>query len=558
MSFDERAESFSRFLLERYSLRNSRDVRRNFGVSNGARVIEGGLQLGVTNLAQFDPDRAGRFVVGAQLRFPPGDEVWFGISVGTGARALVQRLDAMREQGALPQSRNDLLSTEDANESDAAASDGGAQKFGARNNNVRLYLAKGGCLHVHNSRFFDALDAEALDALGPAIPVDEIVYAVWPPSAGSRRSLVTEEFSGYLAEIAGQTRVHQVTVWTDGAESTPQMRRLPFAIPISELVESVRRMGGHYPGGEVERLHAALNFHPTKHFAVLPGMSGTGKTRLGALYSRAVHGIESASTEDPLLFVVPVRPEWTDPSGLTGYFDVLTGRYVVPRFLEAMLAATARPDSPVFVILDEMNLARVEYYFADILSCIESGEPLSLHSSDVPLEGSNGASVPRRMPVPSNLYLIGTINIDETTSALSDKVLDRAMLVSMHQVDIPGFLGALAMREPALAASIDASGPLLGSLQAALSRAGQGFGYRTVEEAIRYRAFAVDHLGTSESSVLDDLLVQKLLVKMRGAERDRPMLEAVSKLVSDYPSARRLVERLSAELDELGSFQASR
>ena len=153
---------------------------------------------------------------------------------------------------------------------------------------------------------------------------------------------------------------------------------------------------------------------------------------------------------DPFLFVCPVRPEWTDPTGLTGYDDVLSNRYIVPPFLEAVMLATAHRDSPVFVLLDEMNLARVEYYFSDALSCIETGEPLQLHSNAVPLEGSTGTSIPAEIPLPANLYVVGTINVDETTNPVSDKVLDRAIVINMSAVHLQDFLATLDAREPGL------------------------------------------------------------------------------------------------------------
>ena len=139
-----------------------------------------------------------------------------------------------------------------------------------------------------------------------------------------------------------------------------------------------------------------------------------------------------------------MRPEWTDPTGLTGYYDVLSNRYVVPPFLEAVMLATAHDESPVFVVLDEMNLSRVEYYLSDVLSCIETGEPLQLHSNSVPLEGSTGISISAEIPLPPNLYLIGTINVDETTSPVSDKVLDRAVVIDLSNVEIGPYLTQLA------------------------------------------------------------------------------------------------------------------
>ena len=159
-----------------------------------------------------------------------------------------------------------------------------------------------------------------------------------------------------------------------------------------------------------------------------------------------------------------MRPEWTDPTGLTGYYDVLSNRYVVPPFLEAVLLATAYPDSPVFVVLDEMNLARVEYYFSDVLSAIETGEALLLHANSVPLEGTTGTSIRAELPLPPNLYITGTVNVDETTNAVSDKVLDRAVVIDMSAVDLAGFLAGLETREPSLARRAPPARPVFGLL----------------------------------------------------------------------------------------------
>jgi hypothetical protein len=261
---------------------------------------------------------------------------------------------------------------------------------------------------------------------------------------------------------------------------------------------------------------------------------------------------------DPFLFVCPVRPEWTDPTGLTGYYDVLSNRYVVPPFLEAVLLATAHRTSPVFVVLDEMNLARVEYYFSDVLSCVETGESLQLHSSGVPLEGSTGTSIPAELPLPSNLYITGTINIDETTNPVSDKVLDRAHVIDMSAVDLAGFLADLEAREPALGVARAACEGHLLAAHRLMAAHGLGFGYRVAEEAVRYHAFSVEYLKTAPDSVTDDLMVQKILVKLRGAERQRALLTGLAKALGGLPRSQAFLTRLTADLDEFGSFQASR
>lgn len=518
-----------------------------FGVSNSAKVIPGGLQLGVVNLDNVAADVDG-FAFACTMVFPPADEVYFTAYVRSGAAAMIARLADMKQRASggaaeLPGAESE---TEDAGLS-----------YAARNNNTVVVLADDGNLYLRNAGFWDTLPEER-SGLGPAIPVDRINVALYPPAASAQRSMLAREFIGYLARFTGREKVHEIRVWEDASAVSDAMRRMPHTIPVAEIRAGIASLGGVYPDALVDRFHAGLNHLPDKHFVILPGGSGTGKTLLARQYARAVHGIASLDTPDPLLFICPVRPEWTDPTGLTGYFDVLQNRYVVPPFLEALLLATAWPDAPVFVVLDEMNLARVEYYLADILSAIESRHPITLHSSSVPLEGSTGGEIPPRLSLPSNLYLIGTINIDETTNSLSDKVLDRAVVIDMSATDLERFFATLRAREPGLAASIDSCAAVLTPVNALLAPHGLGFGYRLAEEFVRYHAFATAHLGTPDAAVIDDLLVQKALVKLRGGDAQRDMLSKLSAALAAYPQARTALARLAADLEEFGAFQNAR
>jgi hypothetical protein len=91
-----------------------------------------------------------------------------------------------------------------------------------------------------------------------------------------------------------------------------------------------------------------------------------------------------------------------------------------------------------------------------------------------------------------------------------------------------------------------------------LEQYGLGFGYRVIEEFVRYHAFDAKYLQNSADSVTDQLLVQKVLVKLRGSERQRPLLNALDKVCNSLPSAQKYVRRLLSDLDEFGSFQAMR
>lgn len=563
MNFQQRQQRYREAVAVRTRGRDGIKFSDAFGFSNSAKIVEGGLFAFNVNLDKLGDD-VKELVVHCLIRFPPEEEIFFSLCVRSGLPSLKNRLEEMKRNGASKAKGSkgppevetaDEFQLEAGGEEAAAA---GQLGYTDNNKNVKGYIGRDGLLYTRNKGFWDSLPLDP-SLLPPGVKIDEVIFSVWPPEVASRKSLFARDFVGYLGNLIGQANVYEEQAWPSETLVRASMRRMPSAVAIEELEASVKTLGGHYPGGEVLRLHAALNFSQRKHFVILSGLSGTGKTQLIHQYARAVHGIKSMAERDPFLFTCPVRPDWTDPAGLTGYPDVLTRKYLVPTFLEAALLATANPDSPVFVVLDEMNLARVEYYFADVLSCIETpGELLRLHTSSVPMEGSNGIAVPAAMPMPPNLYIVGTINVDETTHGISDKVLDRAQVIDMSAVDLVGFFDGLAARDTSIKPAIDMCSSVLVQIHEALSPHAQAFGYRVSEEVARYIAFATSTLGQPADKVLDDLLVQKILVKLRGSERQRPMLHMLRSLVAPDGKAAKLIDKLLVDLDDFGSFQASR
>ena len=192
----------------------------------------------------------------------------------------------------------------------------------------------------------------------------------------------------------------------------------------------------------------------TKGFVILSGISGTGKTRL----AQAFAGMLPQPAEGANHLFVPVRPDWRDSKSLLGYYNPLTGTYEWTPFLRFLLRAEQnyRSEDKLawFVILDEMNLAHVEYYFADLLSVLESGrdedgwtrEPLRLGYPD----DAEGNLPPRELKLPPNLYIVGTVNVDETTHAFSPKVLDRAFTLELTDVDFTTYPIPSASTQPGL------------------------------------------------------------------------------------------------------------
>ena len=290
--------------------------------------------------------------------------------------------------------------------------------------------------------------------------------------------------------------------------------------------------------GLVRSFLAAL---ATKRFAILTGLSGSGKTQLGLALGRWFG--------ETRYRVVPVRPDWTGPEALLGYPDALQevkdGRraWHAPAALEFILQATADPAHPYLLLLDEMNLAHVERYFADVLSGMESKEPCvpNVRRGDDGLwrEVEKTASW---LEFPRNLFLIGTVNVDETTYMFSPKVLDRAntfeFRVESTDLDIAGRSPdyCTAGHEPLVRYFLRVSGDdqfqdahpasgrdeIAGQLRKAhevLSASGFEFGHRVFYEALRFAAYLEAAGQDGPLAALDRIVIQKLLPKIHGSYR---------------------------------------
>lgn len=232
--------------------------------------------------------------------------------------------------------------------------------------------------------------------------------------------------------------------------------------------------------GKLDMFLAAIR---TKPFVLLAGISGTGKSRLVRQLARGCCPANSPLKDEqkPGNFeIIPVKPNWHDSTELMGFVTRITEdnkpKYVLTPFVKFLAKAWMNPDVPFFLCLDEMNLAPVEQYFAEYLSAIESrkwvdaSDPTKGIKTDVVVkfgaEKSNGTvdpfveeTVKRLLPdyetaedgtpvkmlgdamceaggirIPSNLVVMGTVNMDETTCSFSRKVLDRAMTFELNDV----------------------------------------------------------------------------------------------------------------------------
>nr|WP_254075634.1 DUF3578 domain-containing protein [Paenibacillus tritici] len=205
---------------------------------------------------------------------------------------------------------------------------------------------------------------------------------------------------------------------------------------LHHIQSHIRRQGFFFPEHLIENFYLSLKAKP---FVILAGISGTGKTRLVKLFAEAL----GATRDNGQYTLIPVRPDWSDPADLLGYKD-LSGRFQ-PGPMTQVFVEARQPENrhkPYFICLDEMNLARVEHYFSDLLSVLETQEWRESEIQTQELISSALLGIPEDratyggLGIPENVFLIGTVNMDETTHPFSKKVLDRASTLEFNYINL--------------------------------------------------------------------------------------------------------------------------
>ena len=306
--------------------------------------------------------------------------------------------------------------------------------------------------------------------------------------------------------------------------TTTIINQKPFMT--STLVSSILSTGLIYSETLIKRLAFSLMAKP---FVILSGLAGSGKTQLALAFAKCL----SENIEEQVC-TVSIGADWTNREPLLGYPNALKdGEYVLPEsgVLQLLMRANEDPSKPYFLILDEMNLSVVERYFADFLSAMESGEKIKLWDNE---EGN----VPKEIELPKNVFIIGTINVDETTYMFSPKVLDRANVIEFKIAadEMKDYLGKKVNinLESAYSACADMAVDFVTKAKSQfekdeknkdvflsffkeLKKVNAEFGYRTVNEISRYLHFADGELDAD--SAIDTAILQKLLPKLHGSRK---------------------------------------
>lgn len=282
--------------------------------------------------------------------------------------------------------------------------------------------------------------------------------------------------------------------------------------------------------------------------------------------------------------LVPVGADWTDNTKILGYFNPLanngTGDFIKSEVLNFIELAKDNPKIPFFLILDEMNLSHVERYFSDFLSAMESGKPILLYKKPENCE----SAVDETITLPKNLFVTGTVNIDETTYMFSPKVLDRANVIEFtpEKDDVlkifrqkPDTQEIQHAPDGMAEAFVELSekvrnfenGPLtddgadldgiFGELYDILKPAGFEFAYRTTKEIVLYYCAAKslnNELTTLD--IIDHQIVQKILPKIHGNKKQIvELLFKLKEMLAKYEKLTLSQTKVNSMMDKLEKYQ---
>jgi hypothetical protein len=380
---------------------------------------------------------------------------------------------------------------------------------------------------------------------------------------------VGETAVGKINAVFGSVEKFVRSVHLQGHQNPPPAPLPPIKVPIPipaavqdrvniSQVDGSRHIHRYAAGkgfsfgiSAVRLLLASLRSKP---FVILAGNSGTGKSRLVRLFAEA----SGATVANGQFTMIPVRPDWNDSSELLGFFD-LNGEFIPGHLIAPLLMAHYNTVKPFFVCLDEMNLARVEHYFSDFLSIIESRHNNGSFIDTDPilkeaqLQRMKTAALPpsaiealeflrsrqQLLGFPENLYFVGTVNMDETTQPFSRKVLDRANTIEFNDIDLLQGLDEdvgtaevppLELRQSFFRPEYTSLNDLLPEhrdkarqiaqtitdLNDDLGLAGFEVGYRVRDEAAAFAVYASD-AGLSDEEINEAIVLQKILPRVQGS-----------------------------------------
>ena len=370
------------------------------------------------------------------------------------------------------------------------------------------------------------------------------VRVFWPAELGKLLNAYRDVPNATATFVRSGDHIFDLTMKGDEAEVSVKAQ-------VDQIKSFIAARGFSYDDGLIENFYLSLKSKP---FVILAGTSGTGKTRLVRLFAEAI---------DAKYEQVSVRPDWSDSTDLFGHVD-LNGHFVTGKILDFLWEARENLDRPYILCLDEMNLARVEYYLSDFLSVIETrdweGEwivtdPL-VSVKDYGLDGKARDHY-GVIDFPENLYLVGTVNMDETTFQFSKKVLDRANTIEFNYVNLvpswedgAGDASALKLENDFLCSRylrladcpekdyefVSGICAELEKMNAVLVQANAHIGYRVRDEIVFYMLNNREAGLLDENAAMDNEILQKILPRIHGSSASvkKMLCDLFKEVAGDY------------------------
>ncbi|MEG2411521.1 MAG: AAA family ATPase [Clostridium sp.] len=327
----------------------------------------------------------------------------------------------------------------------------------------------------------------------------------------------------------------------DIIEEIPIISEFNSVDVVTQIHSYISSKGFDYDESLIKNLYISLKAKP---FVILSGISGTGKSKIVELFAEAI----GATSDNKRFNLVPVKPDWSDATDLLGYRNI-KGEFTPEVIVSVAYEAMMNPELPYFICLDEMNLARVEYYFSDVLSIMETrrlnedGVIITNPLISKEQVGTDTTAFDKYGDVylPENLFIVGTVNMDETTFPFSKKVLDRANTIEFNKVDLSysfeerdtedveaktyhnNLLKSEFLKLSHCIEHKETATKVINKLieiNDVLQEYNQHFGYRVRDEIVFYMIYATENALLEFDAAFDMAVMQKILPKISGSSQE--------------------------------------
>lgn len=346
---------------------------------------------------------------------------------------------------------------------------------------------------------------------------------------------------------------------------------------IKHLIKTSNDMGFIYSEKDLINFHISMK---SSRLVILSGMSGIGKSGLIRMYGKAL-GLPKERT-----VLIPVRPSWMDDGDLLGYVDMknMIYRPADTGLSELLIDASRNPDKMYIICFDEMNLARAEHYFAQFISVLENEEEtkIRLYNPSLAPRIYNSTHYPPEIVIGKNIMFAGTVNVDESTYKFSDKILDRANVITLKQgrfIDLANVRNSKEINAREINAkefeNFRKTGDIelkeeelefLDELNDAFYKSGImcGIGFRVAKQLDNYLKNIPKEINFTRNEGIDLQMVQRILTKLHGSSQQLKtligydeqgklsgkILEVLNKYrhISTFEETRRVLKEKSGEL----------